>query len=101
MSPLSGWWDEEKVIFDYLKNEVGLKSRNEMINYIASHQQELQKKFPDFISLAVGHYTNIVEDVYKRQIPVYSQFQGEEAILWGLTAKITAATVTTLVENLT
>ena len=63
MSPLSGWWDEEKVIFDYLKNEVGLKSRNEMINYIASHQQELQKKFPDFISLAVGHYTNIVDDL--------------------------------------
>ena len=63
MSPLSGWWDEEKVIFDYLKTEVGLKSRNEMINYIASHQQELQKKFPNFISIAVGHYTNIVDDL--------------------------------------
>ena len=36
----------------------------------------------------------------KWSIPVYSQFPGEEAILWGLTAKITAATVTTLVENL-
>lgn len=37
----------------------------------------------------------------KWSIPVYSPFPGEEAILWGLTAKITAATVTTLVENLT
>ena len=36
----------------------------------------------------------------KWSVPVYSQFPGEEAILWGLTAKITAATVTTLVENL-
>ena len=37
----------------------------------------------------------------KWSIPVYSQFKGEEAILWGLTAKITAATVTTLIENFT
>lgn len=60
MSPLEGWWDEEKIIFDYLRNQVGLTTRKQMDNYIASHFEELQAKFPNK-SIAVGHYTNLVD----------------------------------------
>ncbi|EPH10805.1 hypothetical protein [Facklamia hominis] len=54
------WWDDEKPLFDYLRNQIGLTSRIQMDKYIADHRSEINEKFK---GTAVGHYTNLVDDL--------------------------------------
>lgn len=60
---IQGWWDQEKILFDYLRQK-GCRSREEMGNYIALHSDEIFKDTgisKDFQQ--VGHYTNLVDDL--------------------------------------
>lgn len=62
-SAIQGWWDQEKILFDYLRTK-GCRSREEMGNYIALHSDEIFKDTglsKDFQQ--VGHYTNLVDDL--------------------------------------
>ena len=54
-----GWWDDEKVLFDYLRS-LGLRNRDEMQEYMSIHKDELTPKFK---YLKIGHYTNLVDDL--------------------------------------
>lgn len=61
-SSLEGWWDEEKKLFDHLRNNEKIKSRKEMDAFIDANTEALEKKF-DSTAVAVGHYTNLVDDL--------------------------------------
>ena len=59
-SSLHGWWDEEKKLFDYLRHEKKLKSREAMSAHIKANREDIKG---DFGTTAVGHYTNLVDDL--------------------------------------
>lgn len=56
---LVGWWDEEKIVFDYLR-AMGLQSRDEMESYIARNNEEMRRKYRN---PQVGHYLNLVDEL--------------------------------------
>lgn len=56
---LEGWWNEEKLVFDYLRS-LGLRSRDEMESYIARNNEEMRRKYRN---PQVGHYLNLVDEL--------------------------------------
>ena len=60
---LEGWWDREKLVFDYLRGQ-GLKSRIQMQEYIKTHGEEIEKATGvKQDRQKIGHYTNLVDDL--------------------------------------
>lgn len=57
---ISGWWDEEKEVFDYLR-EQDLSDEAAMSNYISNNYNDLAKKFRN---PQIGHYLNFVDDAW-------------------------------------
>ncbi|MDU6063826.1 MAG: SNF2-related protein, partial [Anaerococcus sp.] len=60
---LSGWWDEEKNVFDKLRNQ-GYKNRDAMDKYLDQFKELSSKEIKaKGLTYSVGHYTNLVDDL--------------------------------------